>query len=398
MMKTRRLETVRRFFFAALFAVIMTGLMRMPTMASQEVTIPEGVYRIKAANGNSNGQYLYYSENSDRDKRLQFESIIKYYDNSSLRDHEMEQLWMIQRSSSNSNSYYIWTYWGYYENYAAIKNLIKVRKPNGDTSVYCETGADNGPDYYSLFKFYRESGSDNYNNLTIRPAGFENYRLNRHKLVRVLSSDLIYLNANKDNNTTNKLWKLEPIKLEVRYWDNHDKWCHGDSIVLDGRWNITTYIPPLGENEEFFGWYFYNNSKILYQPGQEMSASRDVGGIDLYADIRTVTTADTKVETPSLSAKKKRKITIDWTRFLSKMKKKSFWKKAKYIEIQYSTDKKFRKVDGIKKVLKETVRKKNAKTTLSNLKKKTTYYVRVRLWDGEIEFSKWSKTAKIKTK
>jgi hypothetical protein len=396
-MKLQKSGITKRFLFAALCALIMAGLTCMPAMAAQEVTIQEGVYRIKAVNGNAKGLYLFYSEGSDRDKRLQFHSFLKYTDTASLRDHDMEQLWYIQKTSSNSNSYYIWTYFGYYQGYAAIKNLVKVRKPNKDTPVYCETGAENGPDYYTQFKFYRESGSDNYNNLTIRPAGFESYRLNRHKKVRALSADLIYLNANKDSDTSNKLWQLEPFqKLEVTYWDQNRKWFHSDTILLEGRWNITTYIPTLSKNEEFFGWYFDGQSTPLYQPGQEMSGRRS--GCDLYADIRTVATVNTKTEAPSFTAKKNGKIGIDWTGFRRKMKKTSFWKTAKYVEIQYSTDSKFRKIGGIKKIKKGTIDKTSAKSTLSNLKKKKTYYIRVRLWDGNKRFSKWSKAIKVKTK
>jgi hypothetical protein len=396
-MKTWKSEIVKRLIFAALLAVFMTGLTCASAKAAEEVTIPEGVYRLKATNGNSNGKYLFYSENSDREQKLQFHSFLKYTDPASLRDNEMEQLWFIQKTSSNSNSYYIWTYYGYYQGWASIKNLIKVRKPNGDTPVYCETGADNGPDYYTSFKFYRESGSDNLNNLTIRPAGFENYRLNRHKKVRVVGSDLIYLNANKDNDTTNKLWQLVPFaELEVSYWDNNNKWCYGDWIMVDGRWNITNFIPQLGKNQEFFGWHCDNQSTSLYLPGQEMPGRRS--GISLIADIRTVTTVSTKTETPSFTAKKNRKIKIDWAKFRSKMKKKSFWKKTKYIDIQYSTDKKFKKNNRYIKIKKGSVNKKKAKTTVSGLVKKTPYYIRVRLSDGGTKVTKWSKTIKVKAK
>ena len=75
----------------------------------------------------------------------------------------------------------------------------------------------------------------------------------------------------------------------------------------------------------------------------------------------------------------------------------STFKKAKYIEIEYSTDKRFQTIDGIKIIKKGTI-KKNTKSTISKLKSNKTYYVRARLWDGNTVFSKWSKSVKVKSK
>jgi hypothetical protein len=401
-MKTMRAEIAKRFFFVALLVVIMTCLKCVSVMAAQEITVPEGVYRVKAINGNSSGQYLTYSKDSNRDKKLQFHSLVdfEYIDPELLfnnPDYELDQLWLIQRTPANDNSYYIWEYESYCTGGSNMR-LFKVKKPNGDTPVYCETGADNGPDYYTSFKFYRESGSTAYSNLTIRPAGFENYRLNRHKEVRVFDSDIIYVNANNDNDTANKLWKLEPFaELEARYEDPNGKYLYSENFLLDGRWKIASYVPPLGEDQGFFGWHLYGGGNTLYQSGQEMPPSKY--GVTLIADIRTVpTTVNTKAAAPSLSAKKNGKVTITWDEFRSKMKKKSFWKKAKLIEVQYSTNKNFKKNTKTKTIKKGTINKKSAKTKLTKLKRGKTYYVRVRLWDGVSKYSKWSKTVKVKTK
>ena len=90
--------------------------------------------------------------------------------------------------------------------------------------------------------------------------------------------------------------------------------------------------------------------------------------------------------------------------------KRSFvvkWKKVANVdgyEIQYSTTKKFKKkVKGKKKVLKK-ITVKNVNTTkkkVKKLKSKKTYYVRIRAYktiNGVKQYSKWSKTKKVKVK
>ncbi len=73
-------------------------------------------------------------------------------------------------------------------------------------------------------------------------------------------------------------------------------------------------------------------------------------------------------------------------------------------QIQYSTNKKFKKkVKGKKYVLKKvTVKKaKTTKKTVKSLKSKKKYYVRIRAYKkykGETYYSKWSKTKSVKTK
>ena len=166
-------------------------------------------------------------------------------------------------------------------------------------------------------------------------------------------------------------------------------------MFLEGRWNITTKIPKLSENQEFLGWRIKGEGDTLYQPGQEMPGRRE--DAILEAVIQTVTKVGTVVPAPSLKATKKGKITVDWNLFFRKMKYKAIWKKAKYIEIEYSTDKRFQTIDGIKIIKKGTI-KKNTKSTISKLKSNKTYYVRARLWDGNTVFSKWSKSVKVKSK
>jgi hypothetical protein len=131
-MKTMRAEIAKRFFFVALLVVIMTCLKCVSVMAAQEITVPEGVYRVKAINGNSSGQYLTYSKDSNRDKKLQFHSLVdfEYIDPELLfnnPDYELDQLWLIQRTPANDNSYYIWEYESYCIG-GSNKCLFRVKK------------------------------------------------------------------------------------------------------------------------------------------------------------------------------------------------------------------------------------------------------------------------------
>ena len=89
----------------------------------------------------------------------------------------------------------------------------------------------------------------------------------------------------------------------------------------------------------------------------------------------------------------KGKITVKWKHFKNKTKNgKKIWKPIKKVQIQCATDSGFRNI-----VKKADVSKGKTKTTIKGLKKKTTYYVRVRYFDG-VGYSAWSKVKKVKTK
>ena len=89
----------------------------------------------------------------------------------------------------------------------------------------------------------------------------------------------------------------------------------------------------------------------------------------------------------SLSNKKGRKLTVRWFRDSN----------AKGYEVQYATNSKFTKNKKTKMVYRNT-----GSVTLKKLKKKKTYYVRVRSYnvtgDGKIVYSGWSTKRKIKIK
>ena len=88
---------------------------------------------------------------------------------------------------------------------------------------------------------------------------------------------------------------------------------------------------------------------------------------------------------------KKNKVTVSWKKIKKNKKGKKLLKQIKSVQVQYSTDPKFRKNTKTK-----TVGKKKTKVKLK-LKKRTTYYVRVR-YVGKGGVSKWTKTKKVKTR
>ncbi len=99
---------------------------------------------------------------------------------------------------------------------------------------------------------------------------------------------------------------------------------------------------------------------------------------------------------PSVTAQKDGNVTINWDKFRNKIKNSKAWKNAKYIEIQYSTDKDFLQNVKTKKIKKGTVNRAKAKSALSKLKRKKTYYIRARLIDKKGVCSNWSKSIKVK--
>ena len=100
----------------------------------------------------------------------------------------------------------------------------------------------------------------------------------------------------------------------------------------------------------------------------------------------------TKKPTITKPTAAKGKITVKWKHFKQTKKTKAIWKKIKNVQVQCAADK------GFKNIVKSAmVGKKKKKAVIKGLKKKTTYYVRVRYFDGT-GYSAWSKVKKVKTK
>lgn len=89
----------------------------------------------------------------------------------------------------------------------------------------------------------------------------------------------------------------------------------------------------------------------------------------------------------------KSRITIKWKHFKHTSKsKRKVWKKIRQVQIQCATDKKFTNI-----IKEKTVGKGKTKAAIKGLKKNSTYYVRIRYYDGK-GYSNWSKAKRVKTK
>lgn len=114
--------------------------------------------------------------------------------------------------------------------------------------------------------------------------------------------------------------------------------------------------------------------------------------------IETPVTVTEQITVPKKPTLKKldaaaNKITVKWSHFKHTTKKtKAIWKKIKKVQVQCATDKAFTNI-----VKTSMVGKSKTTATVKGLKKNTTYYVRIRYFDG-IGYSKWSSAKKIKTK
>ena len=141
------------------------------------------------------------------------------------------------------------------------------------------------------------------------------------------------------------------------------------------------------KNGSVFGYKLYPNVRSV-----TMSPTQEKASVILYCDMLEGTAQSKKPKIQRLKATKN-KITVKWKHFKHTSKKtKPIWKKIKSVQIQCATDKAFRNI-----VKTATVKKSKTSAKINGLKKKTTYYVRARYFDGTC-YSKWSKVKKVKTK
>lgn len=317
-MNKQKKRVAKRCLLVMMSAMMIMAFSGVSVMAAERADIAEGYYYIKAANGNANGQVLYWNEDyEDQNICMMFES--------SGGKHADNEVWFIRKNRNFDDYYGIYlarTYYGdEYCNRLEIDNLTGRDQPYLMTTkgphVFC--GPYGNQD--DAFVFMNEKGDGSYTNLTMWSHD-DGYKLNRHKEVKVFKSDLIYINANKDSDNNNKLWELIPVN----------------------------YVRNLG---------------------------------------RTA---------PAVTAQKGGKLKIGWDKLRNKFKDSEVWQNAEYIEIQYSTDKAFLKNVKTKTIKKGTFDKESAKSKLSKLKIKKTYYIRARLIDKDGVASNWSKTAEIRTK
>ena len=318
-MEAKKLTTVKRFIIVVVAAVMMTAFLNVSAKAEQLVDIEEGTYYIKAANGNANGQVLYWNEKaSNQNISMMFESC-----GGKNADYE---IWYITKNRNFDDYYGIYLakdYTGDRDRSKRIEidNLTGRDQPSltSTTGPHVFCGAFGNQD--DAFKFYCQNSTPSYTSLIIESRD-DKYRFFRHKDVKLFKSDIIYVKANTKHDTSDKLWELVPVNF--------------------------------------------------------------VRGMSKAA--------------PTVTTQKAGTASINWDKLRKKVKGTKAWKNAKYIEIQYSTDKDFLKNVKTKKIKKGSVNKAKAKSKLSKLKRKKTYYVRARLIDKKGVGSNWSKSVKIKSK
>ena len=158
---------------------------------------------------------------------------------------------------------------------------------------------------------------------------------------------------------------------------------------------------------EFSGWYDpYTNKEAVFGDDKVMETTSyyDKGcvapyiygkysGYDYYDQYGVVWPSyPPYTSSPKVTAKSGRKVVIDWKNIRKKLKK--VLTKTKCVEVQYSTNSKFKNATTINietKALKK-------KTTIKYLKANKKYYFRVRLSDGKRPITNWSKKIKIRIK
>ena len=88
--------------------------------------------------------------------------------------------------------------------------------------------------------------------------------------------------------------------------------------------------------------YKLNRHKSMGNDYVNLRSDNDTNN-KLWKLVPVTYTKSIKKAAPSLTAEKEGAIRINWNKLRKKIKSTKVWKDAKYIEIQYSTDKEFRK-------------------------------------------------------
>ena len=177
-------------------------------------------------------------------------------------------------------------------------------------------------------------------------------------------------NNNLNNTTEENIDDTDDVNNIV---DNKNNIPNISIVVTDN----TKLLDGKKKGYEFLGWYDENGNKIE-------NTNEVPENTVLYAKYKKINVSKGKIK--KIINKKSKKIKID----IKKINNTNGY------EIQYSTSKKF-KNKSTKKVT-----KKSTSVTISKLKKKKTYYVRVRAYKidsaGKKIYGKWSTIKKIKIK
>lgn len=166
------------------------------------------------------------------------------------------------------------------------------------------------------------------------------------------------------------------------------------TIVSDNYQDITATVTAEGEEEE--------PAEVPEEPSTEGTTQTPSATTQAPQSTQTTQAAQTQPSntTNTTQTSSAQKVSLKKTKAKIKaVKKKSMkikWNKvanAQGYEIQYSLNKKFKKAKTVTK----TVSAKKASVTIKKLKRKKTYYVRVRSFNGST-YSSWSKVVKAVTK
>ena len=238
-------------------ALALTAFIALPAaaLASDQVYPDEGRYRLVGANGNGYRQQMYRNADEDWSRQLEW--------------RDRGDSWTLVKSGS-----------AYSIRLAADPDYF-IQANTGCTSFFIQK---DDPDLWvKTFVFYRESGSDPYDNLTIRPAGHTDYKFNRHNAA--VGPD--YVNGVDDDDTNNKLWALLPVTCSVFYNDNGGLGGpHLQTVQMDGVWTVPD-AEPVREHYAFLGWSGSSRaSQPDFLPGQsvkENPTDQEGGTVTLYA-------------------------------------------------------------------------------------------------------------------
>ena len=178
----------------------------------------------------------------------------------------------------------------------------------------------------------------------------------------------------------------------------------GGTVYYPNTW---TEVPEPGDYGFHSTWIAYSPSEIPAryfdypkpgqtepaqpEPEQPKPAQTEPAQTEPAASRTTISKKPTLVKVTALG---KGRIKVTWKKFdRTTSKTKKIWKTINKVQVQYSTNSKFK--SNVKSKL---IGKTNTKLTIKGLKKKKTYYVRIRYKGAAGVYSKWSKVKKVKVK
>ncbi len=259
---------------------------------------------------------------------------------------------------------------------------------------------------------YIYSGSENKPAVTLEYCGKydglkegTDYTISYSNNVNAGTATVTVSGINHFNGSISKEFTIEPAELSVKIKPDKEKYEYtGAEIKPSVQVTKTSDNQLLTEGTDYTVSYSNNVN--------EGTGTVTVTGINNYTGTTSISfsivkasqsgtekqkeTAKEKItittKPSSVKAKvKKNKVTVSWKKIKKNKAGKKLLKQTKSIQVQYSTDKKFKKG-----VTTKNVGKSKTKVTLK-LKRKTTYYIRVS-YKGDNGYSKWSSVKKVKTK